>query len=389
MFRRIVSKRQQIKVRKLLGLRRARPSRVRPGAAPGTLVAPESHRGRPVRISRIMFSRDEVSEIEAKSVEECLDFPQQPGVVWINVEGLGQPDVIARIGERFGLHSLALEDVLDVHHRPKVEAYADHYFVVTRMVRLKRNAEWGMRDAELGGEPGSGWELEEEQVSIFFGPSFVITFQERADGDVFDPVRERIKHARGRIRSAGADYLAYSILDSLVDALFPALESLGERVEQLENEVIERPSHDVVTKVHALRRDLLGLRRNLWPLREALVVLQREESPFITPETRIFLRDCHDHAVQALELVETHRETAASLMEVYLSAQNQRLNEVMKVLTVMGTLFIPLTFIASIYGMNFQQMPELGWRYGYPAALGLMALVAGGLLAYFRRRGWW
>jgi magnesium transporter len=374
MFRRIVSKRQQVKVRKLLGLRRARPSRVRPGAAPGTLVAPESHRGRPVRISRIMFSSDEVSEVEAKSVEECLDFPEQPGVVWINVEGLGQPDVIARIGERFGLHSLALEDVLDIHHRPKIEAYADHYFVVTRMVRLKESAEW---------------EMDEEQVSIFFGPSFVVTFQERADGDVFGPVRERIKHARGRIRSAGADYLAYSILDSLVDALFPVLEALGERVEQLEDEVIERPSQKVVPKVHALRRDLLGLRRTLWPLREALVVLQREESPFVTPETRIFLRDCHDHAVQALELIETHRETAASLMEVYLSAQNQRLNEVMKVLTVMGTLFIPLTFIASIYGMNFQQMPELAWRYGYPAALGLMALVAGGLLAYFKRRGWW
>ncbi len=380
MFRRIVSKRP-IRVRKLLGLRRARPSRVRPGAAPGTLDAPERYRGQPVRISRMTFSPDEVSEIEAKSVEECLDFPPRPGVVWINVEGLGQPDVIARIGERFGLHSLALEDVLDVHHRPKVEAYADHYFVVTRMVRLKTNAECGMGDAE--------WGIEEEQVSIFFGPSFVITFQERADGDVFGPLRERIRHARGRIRSAGADYLAYSILDSLVDALFPVLETLGERVEQLEDEVIERPSQKVVPKVHALRRDLLGLRRTLWPLREALVVLQREESPFVTPETRIFLRDCHDHAVQALELVETHRETAASLMEVYLSAQNQRLNEVMKVLTVMGTLFIPLTFIASIYGMNFQHMPELGWRYGYPAALGLMALVAGGLLAFFKRRGWW
>ncbi len=174
-----------------------------------------------------------------------------------------------------------------------------------------------------------------------------------------------------------------------MDALFPVLEALGERVEQLEDEVIERPSQEILPKIHALRRDLLGLRRTLWPLREALVVLQREEASFITQETRIFLRDCHDHAVQALELVEMYRETAAFLMEVYLSAQNQRLNEVMKVLTVVGTLFIPLTFIASIYGMNFQHMPEFQWRYGYPAALGLMALVAGGLLGYFRRRGWW
>lgn len=322
------------------------------------------------------------------TVKECLDIPARAGVIWINVEGLGQPEILAEIGERFGLHPLALEDVLDVHQRPKVEAYADHYFVVMRMVRLNHEV--------LGGEPGTraagagaGWEIEEEQVSLFFGPSFVITFQECADGDVFGPVRERIRHARGRIRNAGADYLAYSILDSLVDALFPVLEALGERVEQLEDEVIERPSQEILPKIHALRRDLLGLRRTLWPLREALVVLQREEASFITPETRIFLRDCHDHAVQALELVEMYRETAAFLMEVYLSAQNQRLNEVMKVLTVVGTLFIPLTFIASIYGMNFQHMPEFQWRYGYPAALGLMALVAGGLLGYFRRRGWW
>jgi magnesium transporter len=359
-----------MKGRKLLGLRRPRLSRVRPGAAPGTLVAPESHQGQPVRISRITFSPDEMREVEAKTVEECFDLPAQPGVVWINVEGLGQPEVLTKLGEHFGLHPLALEDVLDVHQRPKVEAYADHYFVVMRMVRLNQEM------------------IEEEQVSLFFGPSFVVTFQERV-GDVFGPVRERIRHARGRIRNAGADYLAYSILDSLVDALFPVLEALGERVEQLEDEVIERPSQEILPKIHALRRDLLGLRRTLWPLREALVVLQREESSFITPETRIFLRDCHDHAVQALELVEMYRETAAFLMEVYLSAQNQRLNEVMKVLTVVGTLFIPLTFIASIYGMNFQHMPELQWRYGYPAALGLMALVAGGLLAYFRRRGWW
>jgi magnesium transporter len=325
--------------------------------------------------------------VEPKSVEECLDIPAQPGVVWINVEGLGQPEILARIGERFGLHPLALEDVLNIHQRPKVEAYADHYFFVTRVVRLNHQVQGA--GSEAGKEMIPGWEIEEEQVSVFFGPSFVITFRERADGDVFAPVRERILNARGRIRSLGADYLAYSLLDSLVDAFFPVLEALGERLEQLEDEVIERPSQKIIPRIHALRRDLLGLRRTLWPIREALVILQREESPLIAPETRIFLRDCQDHAVQALELVEMYRDTAAALMEVYVSAQNQRLNETIRVLTVIGTLFIPLTFIASIYGMNFQQMPELHWRYGYFAALGLMALVAGGLIAYFRGRGWW
>ena len=370
MFRRIAASRRQMKGRERLGRRRPRLSRVRPGAAPGTLVAPESHQGQPVRISRITFSPDEMREVEAKTVEECFDLPAQPGVVWINVEGLGQPEVLTKLGEHFGLHPLALEDVLDVHQRPKVEAYADHYFVVMRIVHLSQEV------------------IEEEQVSLFFGPSFVITFLERA-GDLFGPVRERIRHARGRIRNAGADYLAYSLLDALVDALFPVLETVGERIERLEDEVVERPSREILPTLHALRRNLLGLRRTLWPLREALVSLQREEASFITPETRIFLRDCHDHAVQALELVEMYRETASFLMEVYLSAQNQRLNEVMKVLTVIATFFIPLTFIASIYGMNFQYMPELQWRYGYHATLGLMALIAGGLLGYFRRRGWW
>jgi len=363
-------KRRQARLRKALGFKRPRVPKIRVGMPPGTLAAPESQRGQPARLSLMTFSPEEFQEFEPKTVEECLELAGGAGIAWINVEGLGQPDLLAKLGERFDLHLLALEDVVTVPQRPKVETYGDHCFLLLRMVRMSPD-------------------IEEEQVSLFFGPGFVLTVQERLGGDVFEPVRERIRRNRGRIRTAGADYLAYSLLDAIVDGIFPVLEVVGERMEALEDEVIGEATHHALPKIHSLRRDLLGLRRTIWATREVLLGLQRQESRLIAPETRIFLRDCHDHAVEGLELVETYRENAAALMEVYLSAQNQRLNEVMKVLTVISTLFIPLTFIASIYGMNFQEMPELGWRYGYPAVLAAMAVVAGGLILYFRHRRWW
>jgi magnesium transporter len=311
-----------------------------------------------------------VIEREIKDIEEGLPFLGQPGVTWINVDGLGQPEVVARLGERLGFHPLAVEDVFGVPQRPKVEAYADHYLVILRMLRVT---------------PG----IDEEQVSIFFGASYVITIQERPGGDVFEGVRSRIRTNRGRLRTAGPDYLAYALIDSVVDGYFPVLESLGERLDQLESECLARQDELLVSDIQGFRRDLLTVRRAIWPTREALVAMQRDESKLVSPETRVFLRDCYDHAVEAIDIVETDRETASSVMEIYLATQNQRLNEVMKVLTVIATLFIPLTFIASIYGMNFDFMPELHSRWGYPGALGLMAVVAGSLLYYFRRRGWW
>jgi magnesium transporter len=226
-------------------------------------------------------------------------------------------------------------------------------------------------------------------VSIFFGASYVVTVQERPGGDVFEGVRRRIRTGRGRMRTAGADYLAYALIDSVVDGYFPVLESLGERLDELEAECITPESGILVAQIQGLRRDLLTVRRAVWPTREALIAIQRDESKLVTPETRVFLRDCYDHAVEAIDIIETDRETASSVMEIYLATQNQRLNEVMKVLTVIATLFIPLTFIASIYGMNFQDMPELKSRWGYPGVLGLMALVAGSLIYYFKRRHWW
>jgi magnesium transporter len=230
----------------------------------------------------------------------------------------------------------------------------------------------------------------DEQVSLFFGADWVVTIQERSDGDCFEAVREALRHGRGRARDAGADYLAYLLADAVIDAYFPVLDELAERMHALEEEALAPMSSEgTLSRLTRLRHDLMTVRRAVWPMREVATVLQREETSLVTAETRVFLRDAYDHAVQALEIVESLRETAVSVMEVFLSVQNQRLNEVMKVLTVIATIFIPLTFIASIYGMNFKHMPELEARWGYPAVLGVMLLTAGGMIAYFRRRGWW
>jgi len=364
-------KRQQVVIRRMLGGRGPRRvARVRPRTTPGTLIPPDSAPSAPVRITVMHYTPEGLSENEAKTAEECLEWLGRPGVTWINVDGLGQPEVLARLGEQLHFHPLALEDVFNVPQRPKVEAYGEHYLLILRMLRLAP-------------------EIEEEQVSLFFGASYVITVQERADGDVFEGVRERIRKSRVRLRVAGADHLTYALLDAVVDGYFPVLESLGERLERLEDECVLERGALVLPKIQVLRRDLLTVRRAIWPMREAVVALGREESALITPETRLFLRDCYDHALEALEIVETDRETASSVMEIHLATQNQRLNEVMKVLTVIATIFIPLTFIASIYGMNFEHMPELRWRYGYAAILGFMGAVAAGLIYYFKRRRWW
>jgi magnesium transporter len=322
------------------------------------------------RISIISFTATDVFENARASIDQALEAAARPGMTWINVDGFGDPEVLARLGQRFGLHPLALEDALSVSERPKIEVYSNHYFLVMRTVRLSPD-------------------LEEEQVSMFFGAGFLITIQERSDGDVFEPVRDAIRKDRGRIRSRGSDFLAYSILDAVCDAFFPVIEALGERVDRLEDAALVNPSPATLREVQALRHDAQRMRHVVWPMREELAVLQREHTDHIAPETLVFLRDTYDHAIQSLEMIEAYRETISAIMEVYLSAQNQRLNEVMKVLTVIATLFIPLTFIAGIYGMNFQHMPELQWRSGYAATVALMLAVAGGMIVYFRRRGWW
>lgn len=349
-------------------LRRRKPI----GAAPGTLVA-DPAAARPV-ISVIAYGPVGLEERSVESVDELEDLDGAHPVLWVNVDGLGDPDVIESIGSVFGLHRLALEDVINVHQRAKVEEYEDHAFIVTRMIRS-------------AGEPAG------EQVSMFLGEGYLLTFQERA-GDSFDPVRERLRRGRGQIRERGADYLAYALLEAMVDGCFPVLEAIGERLEALEAAVLSSGDEQVVADIHHMKRELLTMRRGIWPQREMLSALTRESIEAIRPPTQLYLRNCYDHVIQLMDLLEIYREIASGLVDVYLSQASARLNEVMKLLTMIATIFIPLSFIAGIYGMNFDpqaspwNMPELEWHFGYFFALGLMLVTGLSLLFVFYRRGW-
>jgi magnesium transporter len=346
--------------------------RSQPGAAPGTLITPPESTG-PV-IDALVYTKEEYSRYEQIGADEVQAVQEKRGVSWVDVTGLGDADVIENVAAVFGLHQLAIEDVLNLHQRPKVEEFEDHLFIVVRMV------------TELGSS-------ETEQVSVFLGEGFVLSIQERP-GDCLDPVRARAMSSTSRLRNHGADYLAYAIIDAVVDGFFPVLEQLGEEIEQLEDSIVTDPRPEFVEELHAIKRRLLGLRRAVWPLRELLGTLTRAEHKLLESDTQLYLRDCYDHSVQLMDLLETYRETASSLMDVYMSSVSTKLNETMKVLTIIATLFIPLSFIASLYGMNFDggvspwNMPELKWRFGYPLALGLMAACAITMLAYFWRNGW-
>jgi len=346
--------------------------RTLPGATPGT-VAVDPRAARPV-LHVISYGPDDYEERDLDDLSALVPLVGQRPVTWVDVQGLGDAETITRLGEIFGLHPLALEDVVNTHQRAKVEDYGAYLFLVARIV---------LADPRL----------DSEQISIFLGANFVLTFQEKP-GDCLDPVRQRLRKGMGGIRKTKPDFLAYAILDAVVDAYFPVLENYGEKLDRLDEEISSQPARETFGRIHDLRADLLLLRRAIWPLREDVGALARDSNPLISEETRVFLRDCHDHTVQIIELVEASREMCADLREYYLSLLNARLNEVMKVLTIIATIFIPLGFIAGVYGMNFDpdasgwNMPELRWSHGYLFALGLMAAVAGGLLYYFWRRGW-
>jgi len=353
------------------GLRQPK-RRAPPGAPPGTVI-PDPKAARPV-ITAIGYGPDEVFEHSISDISELKAIIGGAPVTWVNVVGLGDVDVLKQLSDVFGLHDLALEDVVNQHQRAKVEDYDDHLFIVSRT-------------------PTSDAEFEIEQTTLFLGANYVLTFQERVS-DNFEPIRTRLLRNGSRLRRSQADYLAYSLLDSITDAYFPILERIGEEIEQLEQAVLSRPDAAQVGRLHNVKRDLLALRRGIWPQREMFNTLIRDDSPFVSEQTRVFLRDCYDHAIQLLEIVETYREIATGLLDLYLSSVSTRMNEIMKLLTIIATIFIPLGFIAGVYGMNFDRgvsawnMPELGWSWGYPFALGLMASVAAVLVLYFRNKGW-
>jgi magnesium transporter len=299
-----------------------------------------------------------------------------PGVVWLDVDGVRHAPTMERLGDIFKLHRLTLADIVNTRQRAKIEDFGEYMFIVVRMPR--RNGC-----------------VETEQVSICLGPHWVVTFQEEnRPGDSFEPVRERLRHSTGRFRQFGPDYLAYALLDAVIDAYFPLLEDLGDQLDAMEDVVLERFDPITSKKIHLIRRDLITVRRAVWPLREAMGALVRDASPLVCDETRIYLRDCYDHTVQIIDLAESYRDVGAGLMEVYLSTVNNRMNEIIKVLTVIATIFGPLTFIVGVYGMNFDpdsspyNMPETRWRYGYPAVMGLMFVIAAGMLYLFWRNGW-
>ncbi len=344
-----------------------------PGSPPGTLVAPPEH-AVPPSIRMIAYGPDRFEERPLAALGE-LDRPGPPWpVTWVDVQGLGDLDAMRAVGQRFGLHPLVLADIVYANQRPKVEAYDEHLFIVLRMPHLDDG-------------------LWTEQLSLIVGRDFVLTLQERA-GDCFDAVRARLRQDKSRMRTLGADYLAYALVDTLIDSCFPVLEHFGEALETLEREVVEHPDPGLIPRIHMHKRDLLELRRALWPMREVMNHLLRDETAFIGAATRVYLRDCADHVFQLMDMLEIDREVASGLMDLHLSSVSLRTNEIMKVLTIIATIFIPLGFIAGVYGMNFRpdvspfNMPELDWYFGYPYALGVMLAVALGLLGYFWRKGW-
>lgn len=353
--------------------RRAFARRTPPGAPPGTLVADPS-KPRPI-VNVLAYGPD--GYVEKREIQSLSIIPELLAawpVVWIDVDGLGDAQVVRDIGQIFGLHPLALEDVLHTHQHAKAEHYDGVLFVVLQM--LLSDAQW-----------------ETEQVSTFVGPNFVITFQERP-GDCLEPARQRVRSHDRQSLVGAPGLLLHAILDAIIDNYFPLVENCGERLDELESDVLERPDRGAMERIHAVKYDLRLVRRACWPLRDALNTLLRDPSPLITDEARVFLRDCHDHTVQIIDLLENYRDLASSLMDIYLSSLSNSINEVMRVLTVISTIFIPLTFLVGVYGMNFDpdaspwNMPELRWRYGYPLSLALMALIAAWMIVYFLRRGW-
>lgn len=341
------------------------------GLPPGTLVHVGNGMDEKVKITIIDYDEKHFEEKIVKKVEECLPFKDKPTGTWINIDGIHNLDIIEAIGKHFSVHPLILEDIVNTGQRPKMEDLGNYIFVVLKMIYHDEKED----------------EIKAEQVSLILGQNFVISFQER-EGDAFNPIRERIRNSKGRIRKMGADYLAYALMDSVVDNYFVILETIDEKLEGMEEELVTKPTPETLLVIHSLKKDMILLRKSVWPLREVIGGLEKGESRLVQKSTQIYLRDVYDHTIQVMDIIETFRDMLSGMLDIYLSSVSNRMNEVMKVLTIIATIFIPLTFIAGIYGMNFQNMPELGWRWGYFAVLLVMVAIGISMLVYFRRKKW-
>jgi magnesium transporter len=341
------------------------------GLPPGTLVHIGKKRVEESRITIIDYDQTNFQEKEVKSVEECFPFKDSPTVTWINIDGIHQIEIIEKIGNHFNLHPLILEDIMNTEQRPKLDDFEDYVFLVMKIPYFEENNNT----------------IKIEQISLVLGANFIISFQEM-EGDVFNPVRERIKNGRVRIRSSGTDYLIYALIDAIVDNYFTILEKIGERIEEIEEELVTEPGTKTLHKIHGLKREILFFRKSVWPLRELVSTLERGELTLIKEPTRVFLRDVYDHTIQVIDTMETFRDMLSGMLDLYLSSIGNKTNEVMRVLTIIATIFIPLTFIAGLYGMNFEYMPELKWRWSYPSVLFLIGVIGIFMLFYFRRKKW-
>ncbi|WML89906.1 magnesium/cobalt transporter CorA [Thiothrix lacustris] len=340
-----------------------------PGTPPGTLSRHGAETANATRISLLEYSDSQFSETLSPTPEQCRIAQQNAYVDWLDVTGVNDPTVIRQLGETFGLHPLALEDVLNSGQRPKIDFTEHHAFLVLNLPHLV------------------GDEILLEQVSLFVGKGHLLSFCS-GDGKAFEPVRERLRQGFGRIRSRGVEYLLYTLVDVVIDSGFPLLEDLGEQIEDLEERVLENPHKRILNTLHQLKRDLLLLRRALWPQREVISRLIQHDGELVDETLRPYFSDCYDHAVQIIDLIETYREMLSGMLDIYLSSLSNRMNDIMRVLTVVGTIFIPLTFIVGVYGMNFTHMPELHWQYGYFGVWGIMIALAIGMLIAFKRRKW-
>ena len=341
------------------------------GLPPGTLIHVGERKSERTRITLLDYGEDHCEEREVVGIDECLQDKDPRSIIWINVSGLHQVDLIEKLNKCFGLHPLVVEDILNTNQRPKLEDFGGYMYIVLKMIFLT--------------DPRQ--EVMTEQVSLILGPNYLISFQE-SETDVFEPIRERIRSGKGRLRKLGADYLAHALLDTIVDHYFIILEKLGEDVEDLEEALTNNPVPRTLQAVHHLKREMILLRKSVWPLREVISGLERAETPLIQPTTGIYLRDIYDHTIQVIDNIETFRDMLSGMIDIYLSSISNRMNEIMKVLTIIATIFIPLTFIVGLYGMNFKYMPELEWRWGYPLVLLILLTVSVFMLFYFRRKKW-
>lgn len=340
------------------------------GAPPGTMVHIGRHQPETTSLQLFDYSVDELREVTLTDPDSYQRAANNGRVTWLNLDGVNQAPVVEKLGNIFDLHPLVMEDILNTDQRPKVEDYDGYLYIVLRMLRFDKDQQ----------------QIQSEQVSLVMGENFVLSFQEQP-GDVFESIRQRLRGGR-RIRFMRADYLTYALLDAVVDHYFEMLEHLGDQVEELEDQLIDEPGPDSLARIHHYKREMLLLRKAVWPLREVLSRLARDDSPLIGQETRLYLRDVYDHAVHVIDSIDTIRELLVGMLDLYMSSVSKRMNEIMKVLTIFASLFMPLTFIAGVYGMNFTVMPELHWRWGYPAVMLLMLVIFSGLLIAFRRNRW-